>query len=130
MFYCLSLSFRFDLSKAFIYRNFDCFHSQSITEEVFVPEKGDDVKKLMDENKRLREELASIRSENLQLKEDGLKHRIRSGISSSTSGDKLIHSEVSSPKLSTTPGLALTPQMIGIAVFLLIAGILLGKVLF
>jgi len=105
-------------------------NNASITEEVSVNEKADDVKKLVDENKRLREELASIRTENLQLKEDGLKHRIRSGISTSTSGDKLLQSELSSPKLAPTPGLALTPQVIGIAVFLLIAGILLGKVLF
>lgn len=105
-------------------------NNASMSEEVSVPEKGDDVKKLIDENKRLREELATIRSENLQLKEDGLKHRIRSGISSSISGDKLMHSEVSSQKLAPNGGLALTPQLIGIAVFLLIAGILLGKVLF
>ncbi|CAG2122106.1 unnamed protein product, partial [Medioppia subpectinata] len=66
-------------------------NNASIAEEVGM-ESVDDLKKIKDENKRLREELVSIRAENLQLKEDGLKHRIRSGITSSISGDKLMHS--------------------------------------
>lgn len=105
-------------------------NNASIAEEVSV-ERGEDMKKVLDENKRLREELASIRSENLQLKEDGLKHRIRSGINSSISGDKLMQSEMtSSQKMSPNAGLPFTPQLLGIAVILLIAGVLLGKVLF
>ncbi|CAG2102567.1 unnamed protein product [Medioppia subpectinata] len=46
-----------------------------IAEEVVI-ESVNDVKKIMDENKRLRQELVSIRAENLQLKEDRLKHRV------------------------------------------------------
>ena len=103
---------------------------QSINEEVLTEQKEDDQKKLREEIKRLREELASVRAENLQLKEDGLKHRIRSGISSSISGDKSLHSELSSPKSVSNPGLALSPQVLGMALLVLIAGILLGKVLF
>lgn len=110
---------------------FLCIPSQSINEEVLVEkEDAETQKKLREEIKRLREELASVRSENLQLKEDGLKHRIRSGISSSISGDKSLHSELSSPKSVSNPGLALSPHVLGMALLVLIAGILLGKVLF
>lgn len=91
---------------------------------------SDDLKKLCEENKRLREELASIRSENLQLKEDGLKHRIRSGISSSISDDKKFQSELLSKHSGSESALLLNPQTIGIAFILFIAGLLIGKVLF
>ncbi len=91
---------------------------------------NEDLKKLTDENKRLREELAAIRSENLQLKEDGLKHRIRSGIGSTISEDKTFHSDYSSKNIASQTGLSLTPQLIAISFILFIAGILLGKVLF
>jgi hypothetical protein len=91
---------------------------------------SEDLKKLTDENKRLREELAAIRSENLQLKEDGLKHRIRSGIGSTISEDKTFHSDFSSKNSVSQTGLSLTPQLIAISFILFIAGILLGKVLF
>jgi len=78
----------------------------------------------------LREEMASIRSENLQLKEDGLKHRIRSGIGSSISEDKTLKSEMLSKHSGSQAGLSLTPQLVGIAFILFIAGILIGKILF
>jgi len=102
-------------------------NNASIAEEVM--EEDVNYRKVMEENKRLREELASIRVENLQLKEDGLKHRIRSGITSSISGDKFMASEMSQ-QLASTPGLTLSPQLLGIAIILLMAGVLIGRALF
>ncbi|XP_054164379.1 vesicle-associated membrane protein-associated protein B-like [Oppia nitens] len=100
-------------------------NSASIAEEPF--ESIDDKKKFADENKRLREELASIRTENLQLKEDGLKHRIRSGIISQISGDnKALPTDVSH-KLAYNGGLVWTPQLLAIAFLMLMVGVIIGK---
>lgn len=91
---------------------------------------GDDkTKSLLDENRRLRDELALIRNENTKLKEDGLKHRIRAGISTSIAEDKASYSEISSHS-SVGTAMSLTPQIVGIALIIFIAGLLIGRVVF
>jgi len=91
---------------------------------------GDDkMKSLLDDNKRLRDELALIRNENTKLKEDGLKHRIRGGISTSIADDKANYSQINSHS-SVGTAMSITPQIVGIALILFIAGLLIGRVVF
>ncbi|KAI1299963.1 Vesicle-associated membrane protein/synaptobrevin-binding protein [Halotydeus destructor] len=97
-----------------------------------------DVRKVNDENRRLREELTSIRQENMQLKEEGLKQRIRHGASSGTSGsagttaDLLSKQKMASGQDSPqdVAQLMMNPNVLAIAVVLFIVGIILGKVIF
>lgn len=93
------------------------------------------------ELKALRDENNRLRSENMHLKEEGLRQRIRSGESgartSSSSTAELLKARNSS--LSSSNGLAagqdvvqllMNPNVLAIGLVLFVIGIVLGKVVF
>lgn len=65
----------------------------------------------------------------MQLKEEGLKHRIRGGISSATDPASL-HTSLSTKVSDDQLGLLQNPQIIGIAVIVFLFGLIIGKVVF
>jgi hypothetical protein len=99
---------------------------------------GADVRKVQDENRRLREELTHIRQENMQLKEDGLKQRIRhkgqEGSGVATTADLLAQQKLSSSGANAAgqdiSQLMVNPNVMAIGLVLFILGLLVGKVVF
>lgn len=102
-----------------------------VLQEATSPAGSTDARKIQDENKRLRDELTHIRQENMQLKEDGLRQRIKHGGqgATTTSADLL-----SQQSLAAGPQdifqLLLNPNVLAIGLVLFIAGLLAGKVIF
>lgn len=107
-------------------------------------------KKVLEENRRLRDELTQIRQENMQLKEEGLKQRIRLGESPGgnrgqtgptghvTSGDLLAQQKMAG-KLGGSgefgsqqeiQQLLLNPNVLALGLVLFILGLVVGKVIF
>lgn len=90
------------------------------------------------EVRSLREEISRLRTENMHLKEEGLRQRIRSGESGARStAAELLKARNSS--LSSSNGLAagqdvvqllMNPNVLAIGLVLFVIGIVLGKVVF
>jgi len=100
-----------------------------------------DLRKVNDENRRLREELTLIRQENMQLKEEGLKQRIRhgntntgtAGAGTATSAGDLLAQQKLAAGIASDQDMAqllMNPNVLAIGLVLLIIGILVGKVIF
>lgn len=111
---------------------------------------GSTESELVEENKKLRQEVRKLRTENMQLKEDGCKQRIlMSGNSSSKSsgGDERLSGSTPSDlmaqqrlqkqdlmSLGANPqeifALLSNPNVMAIGIVLLVVGIVIGKLLF
>lgn len=104
-----------------------------------------DVRKVQDENRRLREELTHIRQENMQLKEDGLKQRIRhrdqegsGGSGAGTTAADLLAQQKMSTRGGSGPNAAgqdiaqllVNPNVLAIGLVLFMIGLIVGKVVF
>lgn len=93
----------------------------------------------MDETRTLRDEISRLRNENMHLKEEGLRQRIRSGESGSRSTSGTTTADLlkaRNPSLSNSSNgqevvqLLMNPNVLAIGLVLFVIGIVLGKVLF